>query len=102
MESIKSKIKVSYLDMLINDAALSGRFLVNPEDRKLVTDHTFIIMYQMVQSSEQVDKHDRNVSNFGLVLCCRHWMGDNGKVISIAQKSQAYQKTNASTMFIVI
>ena len=81
IESIKSKTNISYLDMLINDAALSERSLVNPEDRNLVTDYIFIIMCQMVQSPGQVDKNDRDGSNCGLVLCCRHCMGDNGKGI---------------------
>ena len=73
----KSAVDNSNLDMLLNDAALSEKSLVNPEDRILVTDYIFIIMCQMVQFPFKNKENDRNE----LALCCKHCMGKNGKGI---------------------
>ena len=92
MESTKSTINISNLDIVLNDAARSERSLVNPEDRNLVTDYTFMIMCQMIQFPGKIEVDNRNSSNCGLVLCCRYCKGDNGKGVFNRTKVSSISK----------
>ena len=76
-----SEIDAKHLENLLRDATGGQKCLVKPEDRNLVTDYIFIIMCQMVQFPVKDGCSGDSSGNSGLVLCCKHCMGENGKGI---------------------
>ena len=75
------ELDTKHLENLLRDATRGKKCLVKPEDRHLVTDYIFLVMCQMVHFPARDGYSGDSSGNSGLVLCCKHCMGDNGNGI---------------------